>query len=181
MPCFKKTTTKSHHKKVYSFYLCQLVCLRPDDHHTVLLASLCLSELMLILKRGRLGNCLCAALLFLGWGYLNDYGTVKHHFARIVVYTLVQQCIIMEMLVKHLWLVHHKGFKRNSAHLEDGHGSCGRYLCYVGYVFSVQTIFYFMLVERKKREQREVKPSSASTHFPYKVISQNTNHPSARI
>lgn len=34
----------------------------------------------------------------------------------------------MEILVKHLWLVHHKDFKRNSAHLQDDYGSHGKYV-----------------------------------------------------
>lgn len=45
-----------------------------------------------------------------------------------VVFTLVWQYIIMEMLVKHLCLVHHKGFKRNSAHLQNDYVSRGRYI-----------------------------------------------------
>lgn len=46
MPCFMKKTTKSRLNKVYSFYLCQLIYLRPEAHYTLLLAFWCLSQVL---------------------------------------------------------------------------------------------------------------------------------------
>lgn len=43
----------------------------------------------------------------------------------------------MEMPVKHLCLVHHKGFKRSPAHLQDDYGSRGEYI-----IFAMMTMCF---------------------------------------
>lgn len=65
----------------------------------------------------------------------------------------------MEMLVKHLCLVHHKGFKRNSAHLQDDFGSRGRYIILAmvtTYFLSKQSFILCWWREKKRTKRSEV-------------------------
>lgn len=61
------------------------------------------------------------------------------------------------MLVKHLHLVHHKGFRRNSAHLQNSYGSHGKciILAMVSmYFLSKQSLNLCWWREKKKSEEK---------------------------
>lgn len=84
---------------------------------------------------------------------MNDYATAENHFARTVAFTLIKQYIIMEMLVKHLCLVHHSDFKRNSAHLQDDYGSHGSHIILAmvaKYFLSKQAFILHCWTEKKE-------------------------------